>query len=791
MTNDSSTDHDAMQGGWVPLPRGRSGLVRTLIATLLLLLLAEGGARLAEQSAAAPQLRWYDEAAQIRVELMDGREADVVFAGTSMAQQAFVPSVFNATIGVDQTSFNVGLPGAVPQVTGPWLVDVVVDRLGPSTVVWGLSSLDFSSSYGDRPNEAWQSAPATREDVLGRVDARLADHSALIRYRSLLRRPDDVWGEGADVRAEQFAEERSITGADGERLGFDRERSSQGAAINRARLADSTIDQQDVAAVEQAVEALTAAGIRVILVELPVPPAFIELHPNRATDHDRVGSTIRDLAGRLGVDHIALDTSWVDDDFVDFTHLDAAGAAAFTRSVADVLTATSAGDLVPAIPVEVASDTTSDADVAATDEECVSEVVVDEYGFEIEINSCPSSGDQSETAAPPTFPNDATETAFEAAVSAARSAAAVCADADAWRSEMAVASAEVDQLAVVVEALDPDGEWATGDAPQVLVDALVVELLAQPACASLPHASEEATRTTVGQAITSLHRVAVVFDATASQQGGPFWFRTSQIGHVQSIRDLLAAGENVDILTIGSSTVRRGLNTETLSAATDSTAFNAGVEALDPTVMGPWIRDLIDTGVDPGTIVIGFTSFESLEPCNNGRRNIMSTALDARAATARLGLDVRSISVSSDDPYLTRYQEQHVMLGTTSEVAGTDLARVESETAGYRDRFGTEVCADLIQSFATVTEAILRSFPDARVVVVDMPVQPGLIAAHSVGRPIFDEASAEVQAIADALGIEYLDARDLLSTEEFGDATHANEAGRQLLTQVLADALNQ
>lgn len=791
MTNDSSKDHDAMQGGWVPLPRGRSGLARALTATILLVLLAEGGARLAERSASSPQLRWYDEAAQIRVELMDGRSADVVFAGTSMAQQAFVPSVFDTTLGADQSSFNVGLPGAVPQVTGPWLVDVVVDRLEPTTVVWGLSSLDFSSSYGERPTEAWQSAPATREDVLGRVDARLADHSALIRYRSLLRRPDDVWGEGAALRADQFAQERLITGADGERLGFDEQRSSQGAAINRARLADSAIDQLDVAAVEEAVEALTAAGIRVILVDLPVPPAFVQLHPNGSTDHDRVGSTIRDLAGRLGVEHIPLDASWSDDDFVDFTHLDAESAAAFTGIVAEVVATTSPGDLVPAIPAETegGGDDTSD-EAAAADEECLSEIVVDEYGFEIEINSCPSSGLRSDTAAP-TFPDEATETAFEAAIGAAQAAAVVCGDADAWRSEMAVASTAVDQLAVVVGALDADSDWAAGDGPQVLIDVLVVELLTQPACASLPHASEEATQASIGQAVTSLHRVAVVFDTTGSQMGGPFWFRTSQIGHLRSIRDLLAAGESVDILAVGSSTVRRGFNTETLTAVTGSTAFNAGVEALDPTVMGPWIRDLTDAGVDPGTIMIGFTSFESLTRCNDGRRNIMSAALDARASTARLGLDVRSIPVDPDDPYVAVYERQHVSLGTTTKWIGTDPARVQSQTAGYRDGFGTEVCADAIQSFATVTEAILESFPGARVIVVDMPLHPEMIAAHPAGQAIFDEASAEGRAIAEGLDIEYLDARDLLAPAEFGDATHANEAGRQLLTQLLTDVLNE
>lgn len=304
---------------------------------IVVLMLAEGGARVIEPTAGAPVMEWYDANAQVRVEMMSHRKSDVVFVGTSMAWQAFVPEHFDAHASGQLTSFNAGLVGAVPVVTAPWLLDVVVPALKPEVVVWGVSSLDLSSSYGDKPADAWNSASQSRSDVLGRVDRLLGTHSALLRIRSDVRRPDDYWGTGAEVRAAELSQAQSVTESEGQRLGFDVDKSEQRMAIERARLRNFWIDVNDVAAMELAIRDLQDQGVRVVLVELPVAPSFVGLHPQGAQDHDKVGALLGLLADGLGVEYLDLSTGYVEDDFVDFTHLTGEAAIRFTEECARAL----------------------------------------------------------------------------------------------------------------------------------------------------------------------------------------------------------------------------------------------------------------------------------------------------------------------------------------------------------------------------------------------------------------------------------------------------------------------
>ena len=215
-------------------------------------------------------------------------------------RQAFVPEVFDQYSALGQ-SFNVGLNGAVPTVTSPWLADTVIERVDPEVVVWGLSSLDFSASYGEAPLQAWDEAIATRQDPLGRVDTAGRSVSATLRLRRLIRDPENLWGTGSAERATEWQDALDITGPGGERLDFTVDTSNRTAAIMSARLADFAIDLDDVTAIEQTVETLTASGIRVVLVELPIPPSFVSLHPGGEADHARVGETIRLLLSLIHI----------------------------------------------------------------------------------------------------------------------------------------------------------------------------------------------------------------------------------------------------------------------------------------------------------------------------------------------------------------------------------------------------------------------------------------------------------------------------------------------------------
>lgn len=320
------------------MSRGHRGLLAAGVFALGLLAL-ELGARVVVATADPADVVWYDASTQLRVEMLDELDhVDMVFAGTSSAWQGLVPEVF-VEHGAADSAFNVGLAGGVPTVTGPWLRDEVVPRTVPDVVVWGLTSLDFSSSYGDTNEAAYDEAYETRRGWLADVDRAVSDVSELVRSRRLLRDPSRLWGGAQDEIRADLEEAAAITGAHGERLDFAEDVSDERAAIMRARVHGYEIDERDVDEVSRTVAALQAQGRTVVFVEVPLPERFVRLHPNGAADIASASATIDAIAGEHDVTVLRTTETFTDDDFVDFSHLDADAAHRFSADIARQLAA--------------------------------------------------------------------------------------------------------------------------------------------------------------------------------------------------------------------------------------------------------------------------------------------------------------------------------------------------------------------------------------------------------------------------------------------------------------------
>ncbi|WP_420450896.1 hypothetical protein [Ilumatobacter sp.] len=322
------------------LPTGRPAL-GWVAAVVAVVLLAEVLARVAVAEA-PPEIRWYDAGAQRAVAAMDrrgaaGDDVDVVFAGTSAAAQAFVPAAFTAADPAGRSALNVGLAGAVPTVTGPWLVDEVQERLGPDLVVWGLTPLDLAPAYGADQLDAYRSAVETRSGWLASLDRAVGRTSELVRSRRILRDPASVVGGAADERAAELAALDATTGPDGERIDFTVDTSPVRAAVQRARLADFAIDPADTAAIVDAIEASHAAGVEVVLVELPSPDRLRAQLPGGDRDAALATAAISELGERAAVDVISMPRALGGSDFVDFTHVDAPAAARVSTWIAELL----------------------------------------------------------------------------------------------------------------------------------------------------------------------------------------------------------------------------------------------------------------------------------------------------------------------------------------------------------------------------------------------------------------------------------------------------------------------
>ncbi len=308
-------------------------LLRFLFGALSALLFFEGATRLVVEPDSV--LRWHDYGAQLKVGQLDaGGPFDTAVIGTSMAQQGLVPSVLEDATG--QSTYNAALNGGVPAVMEPWLLDEVMPRAAPTRVLWGLSSIDFSATYGDATVSAYEQALATRSGALATIDQTLSRYSRFMASRSVLRNPSALFGHTAGENERNLQAASDELGDNGERLNFAERVSADRALEVQSRIAPYALDPDDLAAIVRTVDALRADGVEVVFVELPVPPRLIGLYPDRAETHARFQVTAQALADELGVRLVALDEAetYGDDDFVDFTHLDAEAAERFTRQVA-------------------------------------------------------------------------------------------------------------------------------------------------------------------------------------------------------------------------------------------------------------------------------------------------------------------------------------------------------------------------------------------------------------------------------------------------------------------------
>ena len=276
------------------------------------------------------EIEWYDASTQLRVDMMEERgSVDTVLVGTSMAWQAMSPRA----MGASEDSFNAGLAGLVPVVAEPWLLDEVLPRLSPKRVVWGLSSLDFAPNYGEQQLDLWRDAPATSVDWLGAIDRRLSKHSVLINRRAQLRNPAALFHPELSEATSELTQAREITGPGGERQDWTVDTSAERAAVQRARLSGYGIDERDLAAIARVAIELQARDIELILVSLPVPQRFVDLHPNRSSDVRDAHFAIALLGERLQVTVVDMTEGWAESDFVDYTHLGADAVGEFGQRV--------------------------------------------------------------------------------------------------------------------------------------------------------------------------------------------------------------------------------------------------------------------------------------------------------------------------------------------------------------------------------------------------------------------------------------------------------------------------
>lgn len=323
------------------------------------MVLAEAGARWLGPRLEEPVV-WGDSAQAVKAAQMDDLAGvgcvPVVVAGNSMVRDAVVPSIVVDRLGGSRV-YNASLDAAGPELLEPWLVDQVVPRLRPATVVVGLASVDLNtaSPAASAAAEAYRSAPEGRTGVLGALDRAVRRRLALVRHRGELRRPQLVWDAlGGDRSPGPDREDgrpvlAGVLGPDGEGRSraalVDPGPSGPGARFAAEQLlAGFDLGPDPAARVTGLLDAVRGAGgggRDVVVLLLPVTPAFGDLHPGGPPQQVEAEQAILDGAERAGAPVVDLrDLDLPDAAFADTHHLNATGASAVSTALGDALAGT-------------------------------------------------------------------------------------------------------------------------------------------------------------------------------------------------------------------------------------------------------------------------------------------------------------------------------------------------------------------------------------------------------------------------------------------------------------------
>ncbi len=299
-------------------------------------------------------LEWHDWEAQAKADQIEELAArgpiPVVVVGTSAMHFGLDPIQLRAELPGNPLVYNAALPGGIPRIMDIWTEHLVFPNLRPKVIVLGVNSTDVNDAGTQKgffkyfENSKAVRRLTGRSSVIEQMDHRIMSWSALWRYRTLLRKPvtfvdalgghrppnpgDSITAFGLDV-----SRRRRVVDASPEKVQnfVDRRRNSW--------LRNYTIGGVESAALRRMVERARDAGIKVVIVEMPIGDYYLRAHPNGEQDYERFRQEIATLVQETGSSFLDASRSVTPtpDFFSDFVHLNGKGAKVFTTYLAGEL----------------------------------------------------------------------------------------------------------------------------------------------------------------------------------------------------------------------------------------------------------------------------------------------------------------------------------------------------------------------------------------------------------------------------------------------------------------------
>ena len=333
------TDIDQQPKLEAPDPSGRRRPARVaVIALIAVLLLGEAGARILE-----PYLRnvpeWGSNDLDEKVadmEALNGAGADVVFMGSSAVNRGFDGDLFSELVG--QTAFNAAIDGSSPRLIEVFIDEVVEPTLDPTVVIIGLTSRAFNDNALSQQElldtyltSSGRAAFLGTAPIKQRLEELAEKGSAFLRHRPALRSPRQLIDA---LRRIELTETPETTDRPYE---VDETWANQMATRS---LAGYEIGGLELEALARTVDKMSAAGVRVVLVDLPVVVEdWAALHPDGLANIEAFHEALAAFAAEHDVELVdTREETWPIDQFRDPVHLNTVGQERLTRLMAEHLT---------------------------------------------------------------------------------------------------------------------------------------------------------------------------------------------------------------------------------------------------------------------------------------------------------------------------------------------------------------------------------------------------------------------------------------------------------------------
>lgn len=322
---------------------------KALVGFLLILLLAEGGARWLEPQLPG-QLIWNNQFTQDKSDQISrGEPVDVVYMGSSVANAGLDPTRISAAAGWGR-GYNAALPSTTPSTWRIWSQDLIFPELCPKVYVLGLSIRDYNDRNVGIPWSVEQySTSAGRLALYGErtgvsIEEQVGEYSSFVAIRSRLRQPENVVqflraGNVPEWPATDLTE-------DGRYLGWDDNDfvlpSEEGLTRLRERVfVNFEVGGQEDLAVRAIIEDAQASGAEVVVALMPTMYEEISLLlPNGVDDIASFERQVRQLGADYGL--AVMSFPEMDNDaqlFGDLYHMNQRGTFLFSDQLGAELSA--------------------------------------------------------------------------------------------------------------------------------------------------------------------------------------------------------------------------------------------------------------------------------------------------------------------------------------------------------------------------------------------------------------------------------------------------------------------